>query len=281
MIVDAHQHFWDPARGDYGWLKPDNPIHRVYAPADLRPLLDQNGVDATILVQAAPTPAETDYMLGIARQTPWILGVVGWIDLEASDVAEEIGRRARDPLFLGVRPMLQDLADPNWILQPHLARALDAIATEGLVFDALILWHQIAAIIELARRHPELSIVLDHAAKPPLGEADGMAKWASEIETLAASPNIVCKVSGLLTELKPGGSRNDVARAIGVLFDLFGPGRLLWGSDWPVLTLAGDYRDWFELAREALAAKNPDSGHAVMGGNALRIYRPRDRHIPA
>ena len=274
MIVDAHQHFWDPARGDYGWLTPDNPIHRVYAPADLRPHLDETGVDASILVQAAPTPAETDYMLGMARTTPWILGVVGWIDLEASDASQEVRRRARDPLLLGVRPMLQDLTDPGWILQPALGPALTAIGAEGLVFDALILPHQIEAIVELAKRHPQLSVVLDHAAKPHLGEADAMAKWARAMEALARLPNVACKVSGLLTELRPGGSRDDVSRAVGVLFDLFGPQRLLWGSDWPVLTLAGDYRGWFELAREAIAAKNVTALSAIMGGNALRIYRP-------
>lgn len=281
MIVDAHQHFWDPARGDYGWLKPGNPIHRVYAPADLRVLMDEAGVDATILVQAAPTPAESDYMLDIARDTPWILGVVGWIDLEAASAVEEVRRRAGDPLFLGVRPMLQDLADPDWILRPGLAPALEAVAAEGLVFDALILSHQIAAITELAKRHPQLSIVLDHAAKPQFGDSGAMAKWAPEIEKLAALPNVACKVSGLLTELKPGGSLDGVARAIGVLFDLFGPERLLWGSDWPVLTLAGDYQGWFELAHEAIAAKDSGAVGAVMGGNARRIYRPKDRHIPA
>ena len=154
MIVDAHQHFWDPARGDYGWLKPDNPLHRVFSPSDLRPLMQEAGVDATILVQAAPPPAETDYMLGIARDTPWILGVVGWIDLAAANVADEVRRRARDPLFVGVRPMLQDLDDPSWILQPSLAPALETVAAAGLVFDALILSHQIQAVIEVARRHP-------------------------------------------------------------------------------------------------------------------------------
>jgi L-fuconolactonase len=145
------------------------------------------------------------------------------------------------------------------------------------VFDALILPHQIGAITELAMRHPQLSIVLDHAAKPRLGDPDAMAAWARDIETLSALPNVTCKVSGLLTELKPGGTRDDVARAIGVLFDLFGAQRLLWGSDWPVLTLAGDYQDWFELAREAIAAKDSSAVRAVMGDNALRIYRPRRR----
>ena len=281
MIVDAHQHFWNPARGDYGWLKPDNPIHRVFAPADLRPLMAEAGVDTTILVQAAPTPEETDYMLGIARDTPWVLGVVGWIDLLAPEAAGEVRRRAADPLFRGVRPMLQDLADPDWILQPALGPALETVASEGLVFDALILSHQITAIIELARRHPRLAILLDHGAKPRLGETRAMLGWARDMEKLAARPNVTCKVSGLLTELTPGGTREDVARAIGVLFDLFGADRLVWGSDWPVLTLAGAYPDWFALAREAIAAKRESAVPAVMGGNALRLYRPETRHIHA
>jgi L-fucono-1,5-lactonase len=281
MIVDAHQHFWNPARGDYGWLKPDNPIHRVFAPADLRPLMTEAGVDATVLVQAAPTPEETDYMLGIARDTPWVLGVVGWIDLLAPDAASEIRRRAADPLFLGVRPMLQDLTDPDWILQSALAPALETIAGEGLVFDALILSHQIAAITELARRHPRLAIMLDHGAKPRLGDSGAMARWARDMEKLAAMPNVACKVSGLLTELTPAGTRDDVARAIGVLFDLFGADRLVWGSDWPVLTLAGRYQDWFALGREAIATKQESAVAAVMGSNALRLYRPESRHIHA
>jgi len=281
MIIDAHQHFWDPARGDYGWLKPDNPIHRVFSPADLRPLMTEAGVDATVLVQAAPTPEETDYMLGIARDTPWVLGVVGWIDLLAPDAENQVRRRAGDSLFLGVRPMLQDLPDPDWVLQPALAPALETIAAEGLVFDALILSHQIPAITELARRHPRLVIMLDHGAKPRLGDADAMLRWARDMEKLAAMPNVTCKVSGLLTELTPAGTRDDVGRAIGVLFDLFGADRLVWGSDWPVLTLAGTYADWFALAREAIAAKQESAVPSVMGGNALRLYRPETRHIHA
>jgi L-fuconolactonase len=280
MIVDAHQHFWDPARGDYGWLKLGNPIHRVFGTADLRPLLVNTGIDATILVQAAATVAETDYMLAIARDAKFILGVVGWIDMLAPDAADEVRRRAGDPLFLGVRPMLQDIEQADWILQPALTPALNAIAAEGLVFDALILSHQIAVITELATRHPQLSIVLDHAAKPKLGNADAMAAWAHDMEALAALPNVTCKVSGLLTELPPGGGSDDVSRAVGMLFDLFGPQRLIWGSDWPVLTLAGEYQSWFDLARESIAAREPSAVRAVMGQNAVRIYRP-SRHIRA
>lgn len=274
MIIDAHQHFWDPRRGDYGWLTPDLPIHRPYGPDDLAPLMRAAGVDASILVQAAPTSAETDYMLTIARRTPSVLGVVGWIALDAPDAAAQIKVRAADPLFLGVRPMLQDIAPPDWVLRPELEPGLSAIAETKLVFDALVLSHQIGVAEELARRHPELSIVLDHGAKPKLGDAAAMTEWRHDMTKLARRPNVACKLSGLLTELSPGGGMAMVTAAMDILFDLFGKDRLLWGSDWPVLTLAGDYQGWFTLARDAVAARAPDALSAVMGANAARIYRP-------
>ena len=239
MIIDAHQHFWDPARGDYGWLTPDLPIHRVYGPDDLVPLLQATGVDASILVQAAPTAAETDYMLGLARRTPWILGVVGWIDLGAPDAAAQVRARANDKLFLGVRPMLQDIAQPDWILRDELAPALAAITETGLVFEALVKSHQIGVVDALAARHPGLSIVLDHGAKPKLGDAAAVAAWRADMAKLARRPNVTCKLSGLLTELPPGGEAAQVRQAADILFDLFGAQRLIWGSDWPVLTLQG------------------------------------------
>ena len=282
MIVDAHQHFWDPARGDYGWLTPDMPIYRLYGTDDLRPLLQASGVDATILVQAAPTSAETDYMLAIARRTSWVVGVVGWIGLDAPGAVDQVRRRAQDTLFLGVRPMLQDISQPDWILRRELEPAINAIAAEGLVFDALIKSHQIGVIAELAARHPQLSIVLDHGAKPGLGDGEAMAAWRAGLAKLSAHPNVTCKLSGLLTELPPGAGTRHVKDAADVLFDLFGAERLIWGSDWPVLALAGDYRDWFELAHEAKAARQSSAARAVMGANALRIYRPdAPRHIGA
>ena len=286
MIVDAHQHFWDPARGDYGWLTPDLPIHRVYGPSDLRPLMDRAGVDASILVQAAPTAAETDYLLEIARRTPWVLGVVGWIDLEAPDAAARVRARAEEPLFLGVRPMLQDIAQADWILRRELEPALMAIAAERLVFDALILSHQIGVVDELARRHADLSIVLDHGAKPKLGDRMAMRQWRTGMARLAGRPNVACKLSGLLTELPAGGDPTAVRQAADTLFDLFGPSRLVWGSDWPVLTLspwkrgADDYRHWHDQAHEAIAARDAGAVAAVMGRNATRLYRP-PRHIHA
>ena len=277
MIVDAHQHFWNPARGDYGWLTPDLPIHRIYDPDDLAPLMQAAGVDASIIVQAAPTAAETDYMLAIARKTPWVLGVVGWLDLEAQDAPAQIEARAADPLFLGVRPMLQDIPQPGWILRPEMEPGLRAVAEAGLVFDALVLSHQLGVAEELAARHPNLVIVLDHGAKPKLGNDVAMTAWREDMAKLARRPNVSCKLSGLLTELPPGGDPATVAQAADTLLDLFGPERLIWGSDWPVLTLAANYQDWFMLAQSRIAAHGPGAVAAVMGANAVRIYRPRQR----
>ena len=277
MIIDAHQHFWNPARGDYGWLTPDLPIHRVYGPGDLAPLMQAAGVDASIVVQAAPTAAETDYLLGIARAAPSLLGVVGWIALDAPDAAAQVKARAADPLFLGLRPMLQDIAQPDWILRPELEPGLRAVAEAGKVFDALALSHQIGVVDELAARHPDLSIVLDHGAKPTLGSKPDMAAWQAGIAKLARHANVACKLSGLLTELRPGGGAADVKQAADILFDQFGPDRLLWGSDWPVLTLAGTYQAWFTQAHALVAAHGPQAVAAVMGENALRIYHPSKR----
>jgi len=277
MIVDAHQHFWDPTRGDYGWLTPDMPIHRIFQPSDLEPLMREAGVDATILVQSAPSVAETDYMLDLARRTKWILGVVGWIDLAAQDAAAQVQARARDPLFVGVRPMLQDIAQADWILQPALELALAAIAEQNLVFDALVHSHQVGVVEELAVRHPGLAILLDHGAKPKLADAVAMAAWSADVTRLAKRPNVSCKLSGLLTELPPGADPECVRRAANILHDQFGPARLVWGSDWPVLTLASDYGRWHALARDIIVQNGQDALGAIMGTNALRIYRVEPR----
>jgi L-fuconolactonase len=169
---------------------------------------------------------------------------------------------------------LQDIARPDWILRPELAHALAALAETRLVFDALVKPRQIVVVDELAARHPGLAIVLDHGAKPKLGDAAAMAAWRAGMAKLAKRANVTCKLSGLLTELPPGADAALVRDAAGALFDLFGAERLIWGSDWPVLTLAGGYQDWFALACDAVASRQPGALRAVMGANAARIYRP-------
>ena len=272
-IIDAHVHLWDPARGDYGWLTPALPtLYRRIDEQELHGQLTRAGVNGAVLVQAAPTEAESDYLLSIAERTPWVRAVVGWIDLDAPDVEQRIAQRARQAKFVGVRPMLQDLDDVDWILHPSRSRALSALASHGLVFDALIKPVHMSRIEQLARRYPDLSIVIDHAAKPTIGN-EVSRSWQESLRALASYPNVVCKLSGLLTELTPGAEPSNVLGCAEVVLQLFGPSRVLWGSDWPVLTLASTYDQWYALTQRALRSLSEADRNAVTGGNAARIYR--------
>ena len=274
-MIDSHQHFWDPARVDYGWLHPGSALYRAYCPNDLAPLLRANGIQGSILVQAAPTAHETDYLLQLASDTPWILGVIGWIDLAAGDASKRIHQRAGNRLFVGIRPMLQDLAERDWILRPALSPGIEAVQGAGLTFDALVQADQLTVIATLADRHPSLSIVLDHAGKPPFAMSSALALWRREIQSLAKRPNVSCKLSGLITELDGLGGYEMVDPCIDMLIDLFGPDRLLWGSDWPVATTAIEYSDWFSGCRSRVASQLPGHHAAIFGENARRLYRLR------
>lgn len=272
-IIDAHVHLWDPARGDYGWLTPALPeLHRRIDEQELAEHLRRAGVKGAILVQAAPTEAETDYLLSVAGRTPWLHGVVGWVDFEAPDVEQRIAERAQQPKFVGVRPMLQDIDDVDWILRPSCGRALSALASHGLVFDALIKPIHMSRIEQIARQYPDLSIVIDHAAKPTIGN-EVSRSWRESLRALASYPNVVCKLSGLLTELAPGVDPSRVLGCAEVILQLFGPSRVIWGSDWPVLTLASSYDQWYSLTQRALSPLSEADRNAVTGGNATRIYR--------
>jgi len=269
VLIDAHQHFWRPDRGDYGWLPPDlAPIHRDFGPADLRPLIEAAGIAGTILVQAAPTLAETRHLLDLADAAPEVAGVVGWVDLEAADAPATLRRLALHARFKGVRPMLQDLPDPAWVLRPSLDAAIAELVDLGLRFDALVRLAQLPAIRELARRHPSLKIVLDHGGKPPIA-ARGWRPWADEVAALAAETGAFVKLSGLSTEAEPGAGAEAIAPYVRHLLEAFGPDRVMWGSDWPVLLLASDYAGWLALARSLV----PQAAHAaVFGGTAARFY---------
>lgn len=272
-IIDAHVHLWDPARGDYGWLTPALPkLYRRIDEQELHEQLTRAGVNGAVLVQAAPTEAESDYLLSIAERTPWVRGVVGWIDFDAPDVEQRIAKRARQAKFVGVRPMLQDIDDVDWILRPSRSRALSALASHGLVFDALIKPVHMSRIEQIARRHPDLCIAIDHAAKPTIGNEVSRA-WRESLHALASYPNVVCKLSGLLTELAPAVEPSKVHDHAEVVLQLFGPSRVLWGSDWPVLTSASSYDQWYALTQRALSSLSKADRNAVLGGNAVRIYR--------
>ena len=283
--LDAHQHFWQLARGDYAWLGGDQPalapLRRDFLPPDLAPLLGAHGVARTVLVQATDSVAETEFMLSLARANPFIAGVVGWVDLAAADASATLERLAHDTALRGVRPMLQDLARDDWLLTAPRPEALRTLQRLGLRFDALVKPRQLGALGRFAMDRPALPIVIDHAAKPPLSEgwqSPAMQDWRRGMAALAALPQVACKLSGLLTELAPA-DRASPGRALAALRPVvdallgwFGPARLMWGSDWPVLTLAGTYADWIATSDALLAPLSADERAQVQHGTARRFY---------
>ena len=272
MRIDSHQHFWDLARGDYDWLTNDlAPIHRNFAPDDLHPFLQANKFDGTILVQAAATEAETEYILSLAENHDWILGVVGWVNMESPDAAHSIARFAQNPKFVGVRPMIQDIADPNWMLKPELAPALNALVDRGLHFDALLKPQHLTPFLQFINLYPDLPIVIDHCAKPEIRRGT-FQPWADLIAQIAATSNTMCKLSGLVAEANPDWSDQDIRPYAQHILKYFGPERVMFGSDWPVLKLAGDYNAWVEFVQN-LCAGLPRSGiDSVFGKTAQRFY---------
>lgn len=272
MRIDAHQHFWSLARGDYGWLTPAlGPIHRDFGPADLSPLLAQHGIDRTILVQAAPTEAETAFLLDMAAKTPFVAGVVGWTDFDAPDAGERIARLGSDRLLVGLRPMVQDIADGDWLARPEIARAFEAMVAHDLVFDALLKPRHIAPMLTVLERHPDLACVIDHGAKPDLVAGD-LAGWRDGMSALATHPRLTCKLSGLVTEAGPDWTQETLRPVVEHLLTTFGPDRLIFGSDWPVVTLRASYAQWLEAAEILLAGLTQAQRAAVFGGNAAKLY---------
>lgn len=275
--IDAHQHFWQLGRSDYGWMaEPHAAIRRDFMPADLAPLLRSADIAGTVLVQADATARETDFLLEVAASTPNVLGVVGWVDFTAADAVAEVERRAAQPAIRGLRPMLEFIDDPDWILQPAFDPVFRGMIRCGLRFDALIHPPHLPAILKLAQRYPDLPIVIDHGAKPKIaawqGQRGAAESWGGGLRALAACPNVWCKLSGLLTEAGKGWQAADLLPYMIVLRDLYGPQRLIWGSDWPVMTLAGSYADWLDLTVQALHGLTPEEEAAVRGGNAIRFY---------
>jgi L-fuconolactonase len=268
--VDAHHHLWQIARGDYGWLTPDLPIYRDYTLDDLRPLLGD--ISATVLVQAADTAAETEFLLDTAHQSGGLVrGVVGWTDLTHRDAPSRIALLASTPMLKGLRPMLQDISDTEWILCPDIKPALAAIIAADLRFDALVQPRHLPVLLRLYARHPTLQLVVDHSAKPDI--AGGLWQpWADDIARLARETPARCKLSGLATEAREGWRADDLRRYIDHLVEYFGPDRLMWGSDWPVIDLAGGYLRWRETAETLLTGMSEPDRATIFGGTAQKFY---------
>jgi L-fuconolactonase len=275
-MIDAHFHCWQLDRADYGWLDPKlnpalKPICRDVTVSDWQAQSAPHGVAGGVLVQAAATEAETLFLLALADANQAVLGVVGWVDLLAPDAPARIEALARRPKLKGLRPMLQDLADPEWILNPALAPALQAMSGAGLVFDALVKPVHLPDIRILAGRYPKLAIVIDHAAKPDIA-AGKWQPWADAMAQIAAQTQAMCKLSGLMTEAGPDPKSVALQPYAAHVLKCFGSGRLVWGSDWPVLELACSYADWWRCSQQLLAGLSSKEREAVLGGNAQRLY---------
>ena len=273
MRIDAHQHFWRIDRGDYGWLTQEaHPkIARDFLDPDLEPLLKAAKIDRTILVQAAPTEAETCYLLELARDTPFVAAVVGWIDFEAADAPTRIARLCANPKFMGLRPMLQDIGQEEWILKPEFARVFDAMQRGKLRFDALVKPRHLPALAELIDRYPDLAVVIDHGAKPDIAKGR-LDVWKPYIRHIAKETNAYCKLSGLASEAGPGWSAATLKPYVEVLLESFGPERLMWGSDWPVLNEAGDYASWLGACVSLTSGLSTSDREAIFGGTAAKFY---------
>jgi L-fuconolactonase len=275
-VIDAHQHFWDPETADYAWMTGSyEPLRKAFGPSDLAPLLEASTVTATIVVQARQELDETHSLLEMAAATPWVAGVVGWVDVTRADVAETIAAIREEEhgnRLVGVRHLVHDEPDPEWLLRGDVLRGLSAVAETGLVYDLLVRTRELPAATEVARRLPGLRFVLDHLAKPPISTRQ-TEPWTSAIGDIAGLPNVTCKVSGLVTEADWSSWRSDdltpyIAHAV----EVFGPDRLMWGSDWPVCTLAASYSEVFETSIEILSGLVGDQLESVLGGCAVSTY---------
>ncbi|WP_193227567.1 amidohydrolase family protein [Aureimonas psammosilenae] len=273
VAVDAHQHFWMPARGDYGWLNDEvAPLVRDFMPKDLAPILQRNGIGRTVLVQAAETEGETEFLLGIAERTDFVAGVVGWLDMEGEQFPERLAKSRENPWFVGLRPMLQSLPE-DYILRPRVLENLRRVAETGLAFDILTFPRHLPFVLKALEKVPELRAVLDHLSKPDIA-AGTLDPWREHIAALARFPNLSCKVSGMVTEAGPGWTRETLRPYVDHVAACFGEERLIFGSDWPVATLAASYDDVVEAARELLGRHfGPGGMEKVFGGNAARFYR--------
>ncbi|MGW1952959.1 amidohydrolase family protein [Streptomyces sp. NPDC001920] len=273
-VVDAHHHVWDLAVRDQDWITGPAlaPLRRDFTVAGLAPEARAAGVDRTVLVQTVTVPEETPEFLALAAEHELIAGVVGWTDLTRADIAEELARLRElpgGPYLKGVRHQVQGEPDPRWLLRPDVRRGLAAVADAGLVYDLVVLPHQLPACVEAAAGHPGLTFVLDHLGKPPIAAGE-REPWETSVRSLAALPNTVCKFSGMVTEADPAAwTVEDLRPYADVVLEAFGPRRLMFGSDWPVCTLAASYAHVLATAEELTS---PADRAEIFERTAVRVY---------
>ncbi|PDT88400.1 amidohydrolase [Bradyrhizobium sp. Y36] len=278
MIIDAHQHFWDPARADYPWMAAEElaPIRRAFGPADLAPLLTASRIDASIVVQCRSSLEETEEFLAIAHVTPSVIGVVGWADLTDGALGDTLDRLRGLPggqKLVGIRHQVHDETDPDWLLREDVQRGLTAVFARDLAYDFLVRSRELPAAIATAQAFPQARFVLDHAAKPPIA-GGGSAEWSDRIRAFGACGNVWCKISGLATEAI--WNEWDAERLfpfVAHAASCFGEDRLIFGSDWPVCLLAGSYGEIKCALETCLTNLGPQVRDKAFGVNAAQAYR--------
>ncbi|MEU6122382.1 amidohydrolase family protein [Streptomyces sp. NPDC047123] len=277
LVVDAHHHVWDLSVRDQEWITGAElaPIRRNFSLADLAPELRAAGVGATVVVQTVTVPQETPELLALAAGSDLVAGVVGWTDLTRPDVADTLAALRELPggrHLVGIRHQVQGEPDPEWLLRPDVRRGLAALAAAGLAHDLVVLPHQLPACARIAAELPGLTFVLDHLGKPPI-VTGAREPWASAVRALAARPNTVCKLSGMVTEADHATwTVDDLRPYADTVLDAFGPRRLMFGSDWPVSTLAARYAEVLDAARLLTGDLAPGERREVFGGTARRVY---------
>jgi L-fuconolactonase len=275
MIIDAHHHVWDPDTGAHSWLDEFPALRRRFSAADFTRVSAGPGVSASVLVQVLASVAETEEFLALAAAPGVVAAVVGWTDLTGPDVGAEIARLRQRPgggRLAGIRHLVQDEPDPCWLDRRDVRRGLRAAGEAGLAYDLLVRPPQLAAAVRVASDLADVRFVLDHGAKPDIASGR-LEPWSSLVAELARRPNVTCKLSGLVTEAAPGWTAAQITPYAGRLLECFGPGRLMFGSDWPVCTLAASYGEVLALARELLGGHlSPAELDAVFAGNAVTTY---------
>ncbi|MGB5458340.1 MAG: amidohydrolase family protein [Eudoraea sp.] len=273
MVIDSHQHFWeyDPVR--YAWIDDSMKVlQKDFLPADLGPILKDNKVDGCVAVQADQSEAETEFLLRMAGENDFIKGVVGWVDLRADNIADRLAYFSQDKKLKGVRHIVQEEPDPEFMLRKDFQNGIGHLARFGLTYDILVYPNQLAAAVLLARAFPDQKFVLDHIAKPRISEGLDN-QWVHYIKELALNPNVSCKVSGMVTETRNfKWQQEDFSPFIEVVLDAFGWQRLLYGSDWPVCLLGGSYKEVLTIVKDYMDKLPEKEKAGIMGLNAINFY---------
>jgi L-fuconolactonase len=273
MRIDSHQHFWNYSAAEYPWIGPGmERLARDHLPTDLAPLIAAEGIDGSVAVQARQSMEESRWLLDLAAAHPLVKGVVGWVDLRSDRVSDDLHALAANPKFVGVRHVVQDEPDPRFVLGTAFSHGLRQLHQHRLTYDLLLYPNQLAAAIELVALLPEQPFVVDHLAKPRIaaGEIEG---WDRDIRAIARHENVCCKVSGMVTEAaRSGWKREDFTPYLDTVLDAFGPERLMFGSDWPVCLIAGDYAEVAAIPREYFARLSATERRMIWGGTAARFY---------